>query len=110
MARRFTVCVYNFLETRSMLGESQLANKSCLIARAINIQTSDFDKPTDTRAIAVRSEPYAGGYESDCSNRRCRRGDKFIERTNSVLVRRVESTSRYISGIIRSGAWIVTWL
>jgi len=85
-----------------MLGESQLANKSCLIARAINIQTSDFDKPTDTRAIAVRSEPYAGGYESDCSNRRCRRGDKFIERTNSVLVRRVESTSRYISGIIRS--------
>ena len=62
----------------------------------------DFNKPTDTRAIAVRSEPYAGGYESDCSSRKCRRRNNFIKRINSVLVRRVESTSRYISGIIGS--------
>ena len=102
MAGRFSVCVYNFLETRSTLGESQLANKCRLIARAINIQTSDLNKPIDTRAIAVRSEPYAGGYESDCSNCKCRRRNNFIKRTNSVLVRRVQSASRYISRLIRS--------
>ena len=118
MAGWFTVCLYNFLETRSTLGEPQLAGgivlKHVILktprpraacdarARRLHKESPVSSKRPDTRAIAVRSEPYAGGYESDCSKWKCRRRNNFIKRIDSVLVRRVQSASRYISGLIGS--------
>ena len=118
MAGWFTVCLYNFLETRSTLGEPQLAGgivlKHVILktplpraacdarARRLHKESPVSSKRPDTRAIAVRSEQYAEVYESDCSNCKCRRRNNFIKRTNSVLVRRVQSASRYISRLIRS--------
>ena len=51
MAGRFSVCVYNFLETRSTLGEPQLGDKSCLSTRANESTNVDFNEGSDTRAI-----------------------------------------------------------
>ena len=110
MAGRFSVCVYNFLETRSTLGEPQLADKCRLRGRAIkSAKRRDFNKQSDTRAIPA----------ADPNNRL--ESMKAIVQTANVEEEAISlqelipfwfAVSSPLVGILVGllGAWFITWL
>ena len=110
MAGRFSVCVYNFLETRSTLGEPQLADKCGLRATAIkSAKRRSFNKQSDTRAIPA----------ADPNNRL--EFMKAIVQTANVEEEAISlkelipfwfAVSSPLVGILLGllGAWCLTWL
>ena len=118
IAGQFSVCVYNFLETRSTMGEPQLADS--IVLKHVALETvrpraacdatarrrhKESPVSSNNPAHAQSERPIrtiAGVYENDRSNCKCRRGNNSIKRTDLVLVRCVQPATWYTFGLIGS--------
>ena len=109
MAGRFSVCVYNFLETRSTLGEPQLADKCRL--RATSIEAADV--------ATLINNPIHAQSQADPNN--TLESMKAIVQTANVEEEAISlkelipfwfAVSSPLVGILLGllGAWCVTWL
>jgi hypothetical protein len=109
MAGRFSICVYNFFETRSTLGEPQLADKRRL--RATSIEAAD-----DATLI---NNPIHAQSQADPNN--TLEFMKTIVQTANVEEEAISlkelipfwfAVSSPLVGILLGllGAWCVTWL
>ena len=109
MAGRFSLCVYNFLETRSTLGEPQLAGKCRL--RATSIEAADV--------ATLINNPIHAQSQADPNN--TLEFMKAIVQTANVeeeaillkeLIPFWFAVSSPLVGILLGllGAWCVTWL
>ena len=109
MAGRFSVCVYNFLETRSTLGEPQLADKSRL--RATSIEAA--------AVVTLINNPIHAQSQADPNN--TLEFMKAIVQTANVEEEAISlkelipfwfAVSSPLVGIFLGllGAWFVTWL
>jgi len=103
MAGRFSICFYNFLESRSTLGEPQLGDTSHVSnAEPARRQGRNIIKIRHTRELRGRSEQYAGVYEIDCSNCKCRGRSNSIKRSDSILVCRFQPAAWCVPGLAGS--------
>ena len=124
MAGRFSVCVYNFLETRSTLGEPQLAGG--IVLKHVALETARPRAACDARARRLHKETselqtirYTRNPRADPNN--TLEFMKAIVQTANVEEEAISlkelipfwfAVSSPLVGILLGllGAWCVTWL